>query len=129
MATATAAQMPGGPEPGRPYAAVLRKSEPSDPARFRVLSRTAAGRTELPARLGHQRGGCNVAIMKPLTGTTTDQAPADQAGKPRTVFKNDTREIDYRMGGQMISLAVSDADASLKTPAPTVTVPMPSVSR
>lgn len=79
MATATAAQMPGGPEPGRPYAAVLRKSEPSDPARFRVLSRTAAGRTELPARLGHQRGGCNVAIMKPLTGTTTDQAPADPA--------------------------------------------------
>ncbi|WP_254425160.1 hypothetical protein [Rhodanobacter sp. B04] len=68
-------------------------------------------------------------IVHMLELDLADQAPADQAGKPRTVFKNDTREIDYRMGGQMISLAVSDADASLKTPAPTVTVPMPSVSR
>jgi hypothetical protein len=46
-----------------------------------------------------------------------------------TVLRNDSREIKYLKNGHMISLAVSDDDASEKKPSPTVTVPLPNVGR
>lgn len=78
-------------------------------------------------KVAMRASGVEIAHMLQLD--LADRTPADQADKPRTVFKSDTREIDYRMGGQMISLATSDTDASLKTPAPMVTIPMPKVGR
>lgn len=57
------------------------------------------------------------------------QVVADQADQAHTVFQSDSREIKYLKDGHMISLAVSDNDASEKKPSPMVTVPMPNVRR
>jgi hypothetical protein len=78
-------------------------------------------------KVAMRASGGEIAHMLQLD--LADALAAGRVEQPRTVFKNGVREIDYRLGGGMISLAMSDSDASLKKPSPMVTVPMPVMGR
>lgn len=71
--------------------------------------------------------GIEIAHMLQLD--LAGQVPADLADQPHIVFQDDSREIKYLEDGHMISLAVSDDDASEKRSSPRVTMPLPHVGR
>jgi hypothetical protein len=74
-------------------------------------------------KLAMRASGAEIAHMLQLD-LANNQVAADQLKQPRTVFRSDTRQIEYVTGGRMISLASLDTDASLKTPRLPVNVPV-----
>lgn len=91
--------------------------------RAQRLAEAWATRRGEALKVAMRASGAEIARLLQLD--LADALAAGQVEQPRTVFKDEVREIDYRLGGGMISLAVSDSDASLKKPSPMVTVPMP----
>ncbi|WP_235580132.1 hypothetical protein [Rhodanobacter sp. Soil772] len=97
-----------------------------DTRAHRLCETWSAGHGEA-LKAAMRASGIEIAHMLQLD--LAGQVPADLADQPHTVFQDDSREIKYLEDGHMISLAVSDDDASEKKSSPRVTMPLPHVGR